>query len=598
MKKLVIIILLVGGISSFVLYKGIIPDNFRLFDKDKLISKLEIDRYLPKIKLFLDESIMKKLSSLKSYIAGKTAKMNIAGPVTADTVTLYLKNGSTISGELVMESKDAYTILWKDGEVAFYKDEIDRVERGVRVSDAKGMLFDEGVAEEWPYEHDMAIVLTNGMILDADIAGVDKEKITIEYPVEGGNISQDIERSRVEYLLFKPIENNKTKKIEKHLKELFPKMRFYREGNFTIITDSYITWVRRYRATLRRTYSDIYIKFFSLFKDGEPQLQNFVVVFDDYIDFVEYAVSDGVPGWAVLGYFNPDDRALYLFNVLGDRFSDFLFESFIGKPGEAIDDAADRLKTMAGDRYEIVIQGLADDVKDKFWRYYNMIKNEFSEMTFGTLRHEFAHEVFSNWGFQNIVVSRSKQDREKLQKKKKDFLDTKDKAKKKKLLMELLTLKSEKGTVDLKAANSWLAEGAATYCETDPIGGKNDRWLFTFQKMKRENAIYPLEHLTVYKIGSFPGVYPEAMLYAYAQSWAFFTFLMDRYPAQFMEYQRRFSREKAEEHEDIEWLVEALGKDIRIIEKEFVEYMDRLEKLEDPLIERFEKWSTIFREFG
>jgi len=147
------------------------------------------------------------------------------------------------------------------------------------------------------------------------------------------------------------------------------------------------------------------------------------------------------------------------------------------------------------------------------------------------------------------------------------------------------------------AANSWLAEGVATYYETAEPGAMNKRWFYLFQQMVKKQSFFPLEHLMVYKIGSFPGVYPKAMLGAYAQSWAFVKFLNDKYHDEFIEYQERVSGQKMEGSDDVKWLIEALGKDLRALQAEFVNYMATFKKIEDPFIEDFEKIYMIFNEF-
>lgn len=457
--------------------------------------------------------------------------------------------------------------------------------------------FASEVADEWPYENNIVIKQTNGIIVDARIARVGKEDIVVEYPIEGGgSIEQDLKREKIEYLIFRPVNNQESNMTRGSLKMLFPKMQFYNEGNFTIVTDSYITWVKNYRSILRQTYTDIYLNFFELFKDKKPQFQNFVVVFDNYDAFTAHALADNIPAWSVMGYFNPKRRVLYLFNSLGDEFAGLIFEIMVGVPVRIIDGQVYQLKKGASGSQEMVLEGLADDIKDKYWRSYNVIKGEFREKTESTLRHEFTHELFACWGMQNIIVSKAGRAIDRFVEKKKDFFETKDLFKKRRLLMDIITLKRGEEPLNLQAANSWFVEGAATYCETYPIGKQNDKWLFIFQEMKKNGMVYPLEQLTVYKMGSFPGVYPKAMIYAYAQSWAFFTFLMDRYPDEFMEYQKKMSTMRAEEQDDIKWLLEVLGKDSKALQDEFLQYMDKYEQLEDPFVKRFETLHTILTE--
>ena len=150
---------------------------------------------------------------------------------------------------------------------------------------------------------------------------------------------------------------------------------------------------------------------------------------------------------------------------------------------------------------------------------------------------------------------------------------------------------------EINAANSWFVEGVATFCETNSLGEANERWLNTLQEMIKKDAVYPLEQLTVYKMGSFPGVYRDAMLYAYAQSWAFVTFLMHTYPDQFMNYLERISKEAPKENEDLNWLLEALGKDLKVLQFEFMEFIKKYEPTEDPDVKYLNKMRQIFESF-
>ncbi len=524
-----------------------------------------------------------------------SAKSSTEEQKSGETVVVYFKNGNTLIGELLEKTEDRYYVRWKGEEIIVYAEQVERIGGQEEIAKEKRILSDEEISNWWPYENDIVIRLTNRMVCDARITRAGKDKLTLLYLTEGqGRIEQDIERSKVEYLIFKPMDNDQSKRIENSLREMFPEMKFYKEGNFTIVTDSYLSWVKEYRKTLRETYTNVYLKFFNLFKDRKPQTQNFIVIFDDFADFVEYAIADGVPGWAVAGYFSPDEEVLYLFNVLGDKFSEILFEAMVGESGRTINDIVDKVEEHVDERYHIFIKGQAKRIKDKFWNAYSYYKGIFREATMGTLRHEFTHELFHNWGLQNIDLSKVKTDREELIKRKKEIFETEDYKKKAKLIKALISLRGE--SLDMQAANSWLAEGTATYCETDPPGSRNNRWLFIYQEMLKEGSVYPLESLTYYKIGSFPGVCPKAMLQLYAQSWAYVTFLMEKYPEQFMDYQKRMAKDLTQEHEDIDWLLEELGKDLRTVEKEFVEYMNTYEQVDDPYVSSFVKLYDIFRE--
>lgn len=552
---------------------------------------IKLDKFSSRIEK-IEDGLRQKSSTVKRSAEQRTSK----GEAPGNTAALYFKDGSVMIGELISSTEDEYIINWKGQETIVFAGQVDHIGSAADALKEKSIVSDEEISKWWPYDNDIVVRLTNRVVLDAKIKDAGREEITLLYVEDRGYIEQDIERSKVEYLIFKPVANKESQRIEAMLRKLFPNMEFYKVGNFTILSDSDIIWIREYRQTLRSAYTNLYLKFFDVFKERRPKIQNFVVIFDDYADFFEYAIADGVPAWAVAGYFKPDDKILYLFNTLGDRFSEVLFQGMVGESGRNIDEMVDAVERCAGERYRIFIEGQAKVIRDKYWKAYSYYKGMFREETMSTLRHEFAHEIFHNWGLQSVLISKIKDDKEKLVEKKKEFLETKDCRKKAELIKTLMALRTRKAPLDVRAANSWLAEGIATYCETNPAGSRNDKLLFLYQEMARKEAIYPLESLTVYKMGSFPGVCSEAMAYLYAQSWAFVTFLMDEYPEEFMDYQSKMARKTAQDYEDITWLLESLGKDLRTVEKEFVEYMNRFEELDDPYVRHFETLYNIFNE--
>lgn len=515
-------------------------------------------------------------------------------------VTIHLKNGSSMTGELIARSNGNYTLYWEGAIVTFQAVEIDRVEKsenaqaGIQIKESE-----RKPAGIWPYQNEVVVKLTNGDILDALIVAADKTQITLQHKLEGGGtMEQDLDRSKIESLLFKPVDNSESKRIEETLKKQFPKMKFYPEGNFTIVTDSYETWVKEYKSILRRNYTDLYLEFLKLFKDKKQKVQNFIVIFDNHTDFVEYAVADGVPGWAVLGYFRPDNQILYLFNALGDQFSEMIEEAIVGQTGRAIDRAADNYTQAVGKRYEAFVDGQAQDIKDKFGKAHNLIRDIFRKMTVSTLKHESTHEIFNTWGLQTVIVSKvEKTDDAALMEKKKKFLEAGSIENKRKLLQDLMSMRKKEALPDLNASNSWFVEGLATFAETDTLGEVNEQWLYILQRMMEKNALYPISQLTVYRMGSFPGVAPEAQIQAYAESWAFVTFLMKTYPNQFMDYLKKVSIEIPKDDEDLKWLLEALDKDPATLEAEFLEFLKKFEPVDDPDVKHLKLMQDVFQSF-
>jgi len=526
-------------------------------------------------------SLIRQVSQLKDLSISKEEEVR--------AVTLILKHGGVMSGRLLGKTRKNYTVEWNGEKFVIDSSQVTRVE------------YKTQKAAEWPYKNDVVVKKADGIILDGKISEAGIDDIKMLFDEGGGELEMGVKIKDIDYIISAPVCNKESLDTEGHLKKQFPKMKLYKEGNVTLVTDSYNTSVNSYRKAIRVVYTEIYLKFFKLFKDRSPGRQNFVVIFDDFNDYVEYAATDGVPGWLAVGYFNPISKCLYIFNAFGERLEKMIFEIVADQTGRFNEIAIDRTKKEFDQRYHVFIEAMGKEITDKIWDGYNLYESELKEITFSTLRHEFTHEVFNNFGLQSIMLSQpNKAATKKLIEKKKEFLETKDLAKKKELFRALMKLnKEESEGLETEASQSWLAEGVATYCETDPGGSVDEMWLFTYQEMVRKNEYNPLEFLTNFKMGSFPGLCSRAMLNSYAESWAFTKFLMDRYPDQFIEYQREIAglaKAKGagkQDDEELALLLKALNKDLPTIEKEFKEHMASYSKVEDPFITRFMRYRKI-----
>ena len=404
------------------------------------------------------------------------------------------------------------------------------------------------------------------------------------------------------YLMFAPVTDKESWDIEQRLKKRFPKLTIYREGNATIFTDSHQVWVKQYRKTLRELYTEIYLNFYGLFKGRKQKWQNFVVIFDDPGDYAEYSLTDSVPFWIARGYFSPTDKTLYLYNGFGKKIEGWVFEVIIGKFGGSFDEFVSLVKQKYGElsgegsRKDIFIDGYMKKYKDKYWSAYAFYKRVLTEETFSVLRHEFTHEILHDWGLQNIILSKPGVDKNEIEKKKKEYLESGDWNKKKGLLEELMDInKKEFKEIKMEAAQSWLAEGMATYCETDPMGSVSDEWLYMYQDMAAKNELSPIEFITNFRMGSFRGLCAKGALGSYAQSWAFTSFLVNRHPEQFMAFQNKMaSSHPAGDEDEFDWLLQALGKDLPSVEKEFRDYMKTYPAVEDPRINEYIEYDNIW----
>jgi hypothetical protein len=155
--------------------------------------------------------------------------------------------------------------------------------------------------------------------------------------------------------------------------------------------------------------------------------------------------------------------------------------------------------------------------------------------------------------------------------------------------------KEEYRDTEIASAQSWLSEGIATYCATEPIGAVDENWLFIYQDASRKGEVNPIEFLTNFRVGSFPGLVHKAVLGSYAQSWALASFLMEKYPDQFMAYQARFASDRPKDgEEELQWLLSSIGKDLPALEKEFALYMKAYPAVEDPDVKRYMRYYKVW----
>ncbi|MBL7156759.1 MAG: hypothetical protein ISS92_01210, partial [Candidatus Omnitrophica bacterium] len=343
--------------TGYIVFKAQLRTNLALNTKVAIISEK-----IEKIQFNISDiynNFMQKYKKMRRSILGEITKNPWYSPEKpVQQIVIHLKHGGMIAGKLLKKSRDKYIVEWKGEKIAIDAARVKRIERKTQK------------AVEWPYKNDVVVKRTNGIILDAKIVDVKKDSVTLLYLEGGGSLELDVNRSDIECLLFAPVYTRESQELETQLKRQFPKMEFYTEGNFTIITDSYSRTVSSYKRAIKNVYTNIYLKFFKLFNGRKPKRQNFVVVFDDFVDFAEYAITDGVPFWAVLGYFSPTDNVLYLFNAFGKRIEKMVFDVIVGKTGKTVDEIADEIKKRVDERYHMTIEGRVETVKDKYQAAY------------------------------------------------------------------------------------------------------------------------------------------------------------------------------------------------------------------------------------
>ena len=580
MRKILIIfiILAVGGYFAL---KHVMKTNLAVNNRVNNIIDRAAGLTAPVIDAFnnIKKAGIEKIDTLKNGISKETA--SVASKDTGKTVAIYLKHGNVINGTLLRQTKDEYVVDLKGEEFVIRASQVSRIEHKTQKD------------IEWPYKNDIVVKKKSGIVCDGKITKVDNEEVTLAFDEGGGSMEMGIPCKDIEYLIFAPVCNKETEETERNLKKLFPKMTMSKEGNITIFTDSYVKKAAVFKKILRSGYTETYLKFFPLFKDRKPLFQNFVVVFDDPVTYVE---STGAPPY-YLGFFDPTERILYLYDEFGDRIETMVFEMITGATGVVDKETADFKKVLDIDkRYDDFIDGQVKEFKDRFWKTFNLYKGTYTEKTRLVLRHELTHELFHNWGLQSVIISRPKLNKEKLIEKKKEFIETKDWEKKRKLLDEMMKMEKPK-EIDMVVAQSWLAEGLATYCATEPIGSIDNELLFSFQDAMAKNKLNPIEFFTNFEKGSFNGIMPEAVYNSYAQSWLFTNFLMTKYQDQFIEYQKKMAESATAGQDNLAILLKLLNKDLPTLENEFLEYAKTYPKADDPFVKRYmenyEIWADL-----
>ncbi|MBI3997106.1 MAG: hypothetical protein HY352_05535 [Candidatus Omnitrophica bacterium] len=493
--------------------------------------------------------------------------------------TLYLKNGGAVTGELVSETSQEVTLHFEYGDVGFQRAEIARIVKGQQGTGEDGMVMPwEGAHKklDWPYQHDVVVRLLKGTVVDGDIRSVTPKDVVVTQAVPGGGeIEHTIHRADIDQLMFKPVKTKDTEAIEEKLRTLFPKMSWNEEGLFTIVSDSIPPTIKEYRKTIRELATDWYLTFLPLVKHRKPIGQRYIVVFDDWQAYIDYAATDGVPGWMAVGYYDPEQDVLYCFNMLGDRFSQLLYDAYLGQFNKARKDVSQEVQ---GSRYEVFVEGAISEFYQKLEQAHSSVRQIFAQFSTDVLRHELTHSMFANWKLQGVILSKlpsADKDKDVVEKKQR-YLQATNATTKRQMLDDLLSSQKQHPLPEMQASNSWFVEGLAGYMEPSPVGGINSERLAEVQEAKRTTQLLPFAYLNTFRVGSFPGLSSKSMLYAYAQSWAFCHFLMAKYPEGFMTFQDRMIRETpGDQGIELTWFTEAIGKDQHTLDEEFAAYLEQ-----------------------
>lgn len=501
--------------------------------------------------------------------------------------TVYLKNGSSMTGIIAREENGNVTLDWDGSQIEFTSSEIARIDRGVKAEAGVSVAEKKSV---WPHQNSPVIHLTNGTVVDGAISDSSAQTVTLAQDLgEGAFAYTDVNRDSIEWLEYAPVTGEETETLRAAVAASHPTMSPYDLGLAVLFTDSQGSSLKTLKSEIRDQLGVLAIEFHELVKGRKPATPLFLVVFDKMDDYSKQAESDGVPAWLCPGYFLPDKRTLYLVNYLGDSFTDMVYQTVSGGR-RAIEQEANSVKGMVRKEYHGAIDGIKRDVDSKWESAIATLSSAFADCTLDTLRHEITHAYFHAFSLQSVDVSKNdaaaKEEADRTRK-----MSGADGKERKKMFAEILGVLRQKEP-EFQASNSWFVEGTAEYMATTAIGRDNHR-LYRLKQTKKKGELWPLEQLTVFKTGSFPGVTSEAALSAYAQSWSLTEFLMANHRKGFVAYLGRMAKEKASGNEDVNWLAEAVGIGPRELEKEWHAWIDAKPDVPDPDLERYMKVRDI-----
>lgn len=445
--------------------------------------------------------------------------------------TLILKNGSMIQGIIAEETNARITIRISGGEIGFPVSDIAEVRRGealVKTEDGIQPVYAPS-EEEAPYPR---IYLTDGRIVSGKQILKDGHTFYLKQVLEGGGtISFGFEEDKMEKIeLWPPPSDEMLDRDFKALRRLNMKYSYKKPPYYIVSTVESSDLVLYFKA-LQRFCSDFGMRFMDFIDTEKPAPPLGVVIFGNYDDFLKYA---GLPkGTNMAGFYMPDKKFLVLFNVKETDMVRYRLAR------------AEHIEKNIG-KYKTQIEMYSGPNSEGKWAAYDYLeKIQFDveayrmrleawarDLTMQTIRHEAGHQLFDLLGVDSGKAYRG----------------------------------------------AWLSEGLAEYVSTDPFGDINkDRLMFIRAELEEGHTLMPLQYLMGIQNGA--GVRklqdPGYTLLAYAQSWAFIYFLMEKYQAGFLGYIHELiqTMEGLDHVKDQVLLEKHLGRSIKDLDAELEKYI-------------------------
>lgn len=488
----------------------------------------------------------------------------------ARQVTLHLRSGGVVSGELVSDTPEQVVLRWDYGEVPFARAEIAQLTRG-RAGVLDVVLPTKVAPPAWPYRAPVAFKLFSGGVVEGEIAAVEGAQLLVRHTLEsGGEIETPVALDQLDRVLLPPVDNKRTTQIRAEMQAAFPTMTMHEEGPFVIVTDSPAPLVKEYWRTVRQATTDLYVSCAPLVRGRRFATQQYLVIFDDWGRYIKHAADDGVPGWVVPGYFLPETKVLYMMNDMSDSFERQLY-ALLGEVRGVVDEAEDQVKTQVDARYHHAVEGQGSEIRQKFEQAFGRLRGLYRQRATVVLRHELTHALLHNLGVQTVIVSELPESAQEAEAKTRTLATGGDGADA--MLRELLRPPHR----SMRGANSWMVEGMAAYMEMEPPERVNAERAYDLRHVGGGvEKLLPLEFINTFRLGSFPGMASDAQLAAYAQSWALVHYLMTHHRKGFLAFVARLVKEPVAEADEVPALCQAIGLELPALEAAFRQHVAAL----------------------
>jgi hypothetical protein len=361
------------------------------------------------------------------------------------------------------------------------------------------------------------IILRNRRVIEGQIVeetpALIKVRETFGY---SGSIVSPVARDQIAAIESLPVPATDLIADDVLLAEAFPAFHFAKQAPYSIVTDAPFAEVERTMRVLSNLRTDFEQSFASLIRPASRSLRIQVVFFNTEAGFRDYALKSA-PGLVdSAGFYAARENRLVLLNQLGSfRYAQLQ---------ERLDNGRRRLAQAT--------DADPDDLHQANVRLAELrtsVTVEAKTITERLIRHEGAHQLIHAYGLEPPDPS----------------------------------------------LPTWLSEGLAQFCETSPIGARNETQLGRLKKASQAGTLLPLATLLNHRDPA--GFFVLAINQiepAYAQSWAL-TYYMLKGPRRdaFVELLKRYRDLRSPTAEGTALVTGCLKTDLATLETEYLDFV-------------------------